>query len=318
MNIYPFVPIAHFSKFSEIVYTLTKLTTQQLMTRRKLLIWTLCLLSLWQAGTSSPLLAGPAYPGLITVKQSDGSEIRVRVHGDEFRNYVTSEEGYTLAADADGDWAFAKLDANGLLVPTSVKAKNASRLTDSERKILGTSLRKNLRPLRMTGLQMRLKAARTYSLATRAADAGDCIPPLLRGTTWKPVGNKKVLVLLAEYPDLPFTNGSNEAFDNLLNSKNYTKGGATGSVWQYYYDNSNGQFNPEFTVAGPYRLSKNRAYYKDRPEEMVAEVARLADNDLDFSQFAENGVAHDIFVFYSGGAESTGDPNGIWPHWSGL
>lgn len=126
------------------------------MTRRKLLIWTLCLLSLWQAGTSSPLLAGPAYPGLITVKQSDGSEIRVRVHGDEFRNYVTSEEGYTLAADADGDWAFAKLDANGLLVPTSVKAKNASRLTDSERRILGTSLRKNLRPLRMTGLQMRL------------------------------------------------------------------------------------------------------------------------------------------------------------------
>ena len=131
----------------------------------------------------------------------------------------------------------------------------------------------------MTGLQMRLKAARTYSLATRAADAGDCIPPLLGGTTWKPVGDKKVLVLLAEYPDLPFTNGSNEAFDNLLNSKNYTKGGATGSVWQYYYDNSNGQFNPEFTVAGPYRLSKDRAYYKDRPEEMVAEVARLADND---------------------------------------
>lgn len=56
------------------------------MTRRKLLIWILCLLSLWQAGTSSPLLAGPAYPELITVKQSDGSEIRVRVHGDEFRN----------------------------------------------------------------------------------------------------------------------------------------------------------------------------------------------------------------------------------------
>ena len=155
---FPFVPIVHFSKFSENVYTLTKLTTQQLMTRRKLLIWILCLLSLWQAGTSSPLLAGPAYPGLITVKQSDGSEIRVRVHGDEFRNYVTSEEGYTLAADADGDWAFAKLDANGLLVPTSVKAKNASRLTDSERKILGTSLRKNLRPLRMTGLQMRSRS----------------------------------------------------------------------------------------------------------------------------------------------------------------
>lgn len=49
----------------------------------------------------------------------------------------------------------------------------------------------------------------------------------------KPAPNKKVPVLLAEYPDLPFTNGSNEAFDNLLNSKNYTKGGrpeASGST----------------------------------------------------------------------------------------
>ncbi len=127
-----------------------------------------------------------------------------------------------------------------------------------------------------------------------------------------------MLVLLAEYPDMPFTQGSNEAFNDLLNSRSYTKNGATGSVWQYYHDNSGGQFDPEFTVAGPYKLSKNRAYYKDRPEEMVAETARLADSDVDFSQFAENGTAHDLFVFYSGGAESTGDANGIWPHRSGL
>ncbi len=283
------------------------------MHRRKLLIWTLCLLSLSQTKTSSLLFAGPANPGIITVTQSDGSKIRIRVHGDEFHNYVTTVEGYTLAADADGDWAFAKLDGNGLLVPTSVKAKPASQLTDSERKVLGT-LRKNLQPLRMTELQKRLKAERTYSLDTRASNAAECLPPLLVRTTWRPVGKKKVLVLLAEYPDRPFTNGSNEAFNNLLNSRNYTKGGATGSVWQYFYDNSNGQFDPDFTVAGPYKLSKNRAYYKDRPEEMVAEVARLANSDVDFSQFAENGMAHDIFVFYSGGAESTGDPNGIWPH----
>lgn len=284
------------------------------MTRRKLLIWTLCLLSLSQAKIPSLMFAGPANPGIITVTQSDGSKIKIRVHGDEFHNYVTTEDGYTLTADADGDWAFAKLGDNGLLVPTSVKAKPVSRLTDRERRILGVSLRKNLRPAGMTELQKRLKAERRYSLATRSRNIDDCMPPLLGGTTWKPVGDKKVLVLLAEYPDLPFTSGSNEEFNNLLNSRNYKKGGATGSVWQYYHDNSNGQFNPEFTVAGPYRLTKNRVWYKERPEEMVAEVARLADNDVDFSLFAENGVAHDIFVFYSGGAESNGDPNGIWPH----
>ena len=202
------------------------------MTRRKILFCTLCLLSLSQAKFSSPLFAGPANPGVITVTQSDGSKINVRIHGDEFQNYVTTEEGYTITADADGDWAFARLDGNGLLVPTSVKAKPVSRLTDPERKTLG-NLRKNLQPLRMTELQKRLKAGRTYSLATRSGGVEDCTPPLLGGTTWKPAGNKKVLVLLAEYPDLPFTEGNNEAFNNLLNSKSYTKGGATGSVWQY-------------------------------------------------------------------------------------
>ena len=288
------------------------------MTRRNLLVWTLCLLSLSQAKTSTPMFAGPAKPGVVTVTQSDGSTVQIRISGDEFSNQVTTVEGYTITADADGDWAFARLGDDGLLVPTSVKAKPVSRLTDSERKILGDGPQKNLRPLRMTDLQQRLKAARTYSWVTRSGRVDDCMPPLLGGTSWQPVGNKKLLVLLAEYPDTPFTQGSNEAFDDLLNSRSYTKNGATGSVWQYYHDNSGGQFDPEFTVAGPYKLSKNRAYYKDRPEEMVAEAARLADNDVDFSQFAENGAARDIFVFYSGGAESTGDANGIWPHRYGL
>ena len=280
----------------------------------------LCLLTIWSACASAPsALAGPARPSIITVTNGDGSKINVRVHGDEFRHYVTTEEGYSLAVDADGDWAFARLGSDGLLVPTSVKAKPVSRLTESERKILGSSLRKGVQPTTLTPLQKRLlESTRAYSPLTRSGEVSDCIPPLLGGTSWKPIGEKKILVLLAEFPDLPFTEGSNSAFNNLLNSQNYTKGGATGSVWQYYYDNSNKQFSPEFTVAGPYRLSKNRAWYKERPEDMVAEVARLADKDVDFSLFAENGVAHDIFVFYSGGAESSGDPNGIWPHRSTI
>ena len=280
----------------------------------------LCLLTILSACASAPsALAGPARPGIITVTNGDGSKINIRVHGDEFRHYVTTEEGYSLAVDADGDWAFARLGSDGLLVPTSVKAKPVSRLTESERMILGSSLHKGVQPTALTALQKRLlESTRAYSPLTRSGEVTECIPPLLGGTSWRPTGEKKVLVLLAEFPDLPFTEGSNSAFNNLLNSQNYTKGGATGSVWQYYYDNSNKKFNPEFTVAGPYKLSKDRAYYKEKPYEMVAEVARLADSDVDFSQFAENGMAHDIFVYYSGGAGSTGDQNGIWPHRSTL
>lgn len=289
------------------------------MTKRDILIRTVCLMALFLTVISNQATAGPANPRMITVSQSDGSKINVLIHGDEFSGYVTTEEGYALAADKDGDWAFARLGENGQFVPTSVKAKPVVRLTDSERRIIGSSLRKGLRPTWRTDLQRRLSAtAGTYSPVTRAGAIDDLVPPLLGGTSWKAEGDKKILVILAEYPDQPFTLGSEAAFNSLLNDTDYTKGGATGSVRQYYIDNSGGKFRPEFTVAGPYRLSENRAWYKSRPEEMVAEVARLADDDIDFSQFAENGMARDIFVFYSGGAESSGDANGIWPHRSTI
>lgn len=285
------------------------------MNQRRLTL-TICLLTVCLTNAFfSRLYAGPARPGVISITQSDGSRISLRVHGDEFHNYVTTVEGYTVTPDSDGDWAFARLGADGLLEPTSVKAKPTSSLTKEERMILGSALRKDLRPARVTEFQRGLQtAARTYSLTTSADDGSVSAPPLLGGTSWKPVGKKKILVILAEYPDKPFSKGNRSEFDELLNSRNYITNGATGSVWQYYYDNSRGQFDPEFTVVGPYKLSHNRAWYKDRGSEMAAEAARLADADVDFNQFAENGVAHDFFVFYSGGAQSDGDPDGIWPH----
>lgn len=289
------------------------------MTNTKVLFRVFCLLALCRTALLCPLNAGPARPGLTTVRQSDGTTIEIRIHGDEFSGYVTSAEGYTLTADKDGDWAFARLGSDGQLHPTAVKAKPVSRLTSAERAALGDALRKDIRPLRRSDLQQRLlTASRTMPSVTRSGGVDGCVPPLLGGTSWKAEGDRKILVILAEYPDQPFTLGSEAAFNSLLNAADYTKGGATGSVRQYYIDNSGGKFRPEFTVAGPYRLSKNRAWYKSRPEEMVAEAARLADNDIDFSQFAENGVARDIFVYYSGGAESTGDANGIWPHRSTI
>lgn len=308
MNIYPKILLL----FIKNILKLRRISINEIMSKRKVLLQAVSLLSACLFAVSSHMSAGPARPGVISVKQSDGSVVLVRVHGDEFHHYVTTEEGYSLTADSSGDWVFAKLDENGRFVPTSVKAKLVRELTGTERRILGTSLRKGLKPKNENVPKS------IPSLATRSDTEPNGVPPSLGGTSWKPLGEKNILVLLAEYPDCPFTEGSAEVFNDLLNSRNYTKNGATGSVWQYYFENSNGQFNPSFTVVGPYKLSKNRAWYKDRPQEMVSEVAHLADSDVDFSQFAENGTARDIFVYYSGGAESQGDPNGIWPHRSTM
>ena len=295
-----------------------------LMTCRKYFIRTLCLLIVIMANYPAIMTAGPAYPGTITRIQSDGTKIQIRVHGDEFYNYTTTLDGYALACGTDGDWYFARLGNDGQLIPSEVRAKSASKLTARERQILGSDLRKGLRPAGLTDFQRRLKenASLRMPASTRAETGSFTVPPLLGGTTWKPTGQKKVLVILVEYPDVPFTKGSRDSFDQMLNSRSYTAGGATGSAWQYYYENSGGKFDPEFTVAGPYTLDHDRSWYKndkeDKTEQLVKEAAQKADSDINFADFAENGTVHDIFIFYAGMARSEGEPNAIWPHRSTI
>ena len=46
--------------------------------------------------------AVPAYRGLLSYTQPDGTTIRIRLHGDEFCHWVTDASGQVLEKDADG------------------------------------------------------------------------------------------------------------------------------------------------------------------------------------------------------------------------
>ena len=262
-----------------------------------------------------PASAGPARPGMLKVIQKDGSEINVRVYGDEFRNRITTEDGYLLTDAGDGNWYFAEEGADGKLISTGIKAKPVNSLSSAERGRIRKSL--NLYPA--VGRQAAIR--RLSSSVTTSQESGTGVisaPPLAAGTTWKAEGKKKILVLLAEFRDVPFSSGTKSAFESLLNSGNYSVNGATGSAKQYFYDNSAGKFDPEFVVAGPYRLSKDRASYRDDAAAMVTEVAGLADSDINYSEYSESGTIRDIFVYYSGGSKSDAVPDAIWPHRSQL
>ncbi len=286
------------------------------MRNSKAFLFALCLLLLGSGWLSlSTADAKPARPGIIKVIQKDGSELRIRVFGDEFYHYFTTEDGYALTDAGDGNWYYAKADSKGNLVSTGIKARPTGLLNEAER----SQIHKGLKPRGMTDEQVRMKQSCSAPSAIQITSAGEIsAPPVATGTTWKAEGRKKILVLLAEYKDIPFTSGTKEAFSSLLNDTDYTVNGATGSVWKYYYDNSDGKFSPEFVVAGPYTLSKPRSSYSNDAAAMVSEVARLADADIDFSEYAENGTVRDVFVFYSGGAKSDATADAIWPHRSQL
>jgi hypothetical protein len=71
-------------------------------------------------------LAAPADRRPRTLAQPDGDSITVRLLGDEYYNYYTTTDGYTLIRESDGAFRYATLQ-NGRLVATSQLAHNPGR-----------------------------------------------------------------------------------------------------------------------------------------------------------------------------------------------
>ena len=68
--------------------------------------------------------------------------------------------------------------------------------------------------------------------------------------------------MLIEFADLPFSvPDAQNAFHRMLNQKGYSDNGGTGSVYDYYYENSSKKFNPTYDVIGPVTLTKGYAEY---------------------------------------------------------
>ena len=146
------------------------------------------------------------------------------------------------------------------------------------------------------------------------------------------------LVILVNFKDVTF--GTEKAeMDSMLTAINYSRNytyaykGKTykitskGSARQYFYDSSNGQYNPHFDVVGPVTVKNNMSYYGQNDsngsdmyaDQMVSEACKLADTkfDVDFTKYDNNddGKVDFVFVIYAGYGEADGAaPNTIWPH----
>jgi len=140
------------------------------------------------------------------------------------------------------------------------------------------------------------------------------------------VSTAKYLVILVNFSDNVFSVVNPQVrYTEQFNGANYTTDGATGSVKQYFKDNSIGNFDPTFDVIGPVTLSKPMAYYggndvngdDQHPEEMIFEACQLIENQVNFADYDLNndGVVDNVYVIYAGYGEASGaSANTIWPH----
>jgi immune inhibitor A len=138
-----------------------------------------------------------------------------------------------------------------------------------------------------------------------------------------------VLVILVDFEDMPADGGTSvygtpEMFDSLLFSYGIN---STGSMTEYYEENSYGQVTVAGDIVGWYRMPEPYAYYVDgqrgfgeypqNAQKLAEDACVAADPDVDFSKYDLDGDGWEdgVFVVHAGpGYEDTGNEDLIHSH----
>lgn len=248
-----------------------------------------------------------AYPKPVEYILPDGSKITITLKGDEKVRWAETADGYSILLNDKGFYEYALLNDKGDMVRSGVRVSNETKRSSLEKQLLS----KTPKGIQFSGSQVSLMR---QIWEVSAKEASKAFP-----TT----GERKLICLLIGFKDKAFTKTQAE-FNDLFNQVGYSVGGATGSVKDYYLENSYNQFNLTVDVAGPYTAVDSMKYYGAnsggfdiRPRELVAEAVDLADADVDFSQYDNDGDqwVDGVYVIYAGyGEEAGGGDDAIWAH----
>lgn len=171
---------------------------------------------------------------------------------------------------------------------------------------------------------------RMQDLRRQAGTDQAYLKPSLQPTA-KPltIGTQNIPVILIDFSDKPSAAGyaaaTPQMFDSLLFSDNRLN--PTGSMKEYYLENSYDQYIVQGTVAGWYHtgiehwaynnITESYDFYGLRPQDLVLAAVQQANADIDFSQFDSNndGYVDGVIIVHSGtGYEESGLTTEIHSH----
>ena len=260
----------------------------------------------------STAIAVPAHKSAVRVQQPDGSYVTICLHGDEYLHFNTTDDGYSVVKDSRGYYVYAALE-NGQLVPTTqVAHETAARTTEEKAYLQG--LKKYMAP-EISRSAAEEKMAEEVRRAKALAKAGQYDYSKFKG-----------LIILIQYNDKEFSRPDyKEILEDMVNKENYTgfdNERYTGSVYDYYNDNSGGRFQPQFDIAGPYTVNYSQYSAGDSSLRILYAALNAADADLDFKDYDGDGdgvVDMIYFIVAGNGANYSGNNEGLWwPHRSAI
>ena len=259
-------------------------------------------------------LAVPANTTPALFHQPNGQTVTLQLHGDEYYDYLTTTDGYTVVKNSLGQYVYAVAQGEGLMA-SSIMASDIANRQAAERSFLAT-LPKNLRDNN--------KVAKARE--ARRLEQGTTLPsrlfdyPKFHG-----------LIILVEYKDQKFcTNEAQQLWNDIVNKEGFTQytdsngnvisGSAfTGSVRDYYRDNSLGKFNPVFDVIGPVEVNYNSTDGRNNARAIFREALKIvASQGTDFTPYDTdgNGYADMVFFVVAGHGSNYGSNNSklLWPN----
>lgn len=246
----------------------------------------------------------PAYPGLVKYTCPDGTQLYIRLRGDENFKWAVTEENYILLRDSIGDWCYAQIDNEGLLYAS--KWKLSANLTTEDKSFIRNDSEIVIHKKQETNVKTILDNRRNVISS-----------PF-------PNGKYKTLVILMQYKDLYFQKTKNEYYD-LFNKVGYNEDGAKGSVKDFYLENSYGKFDLTCDVIGPFTAKNNMEYYGGNnskgndihPEELFLEALSLVSGEVDFADYDTDGdgILNNVHIIFAGyGEEAGATSDAIWSH----
>ncbi|MBQ6279246.1 MAG: M6 family metalloprotease domain-containing protein [Muribaculaceae bacterium] len=251
-------------------------------------------------------MAVPAKPGLNTVTMSDGTTLQVQVLGDEWSHSLATADGLTIAFGDDGLFYYV---VSGNI--TNVRAHDVTNRSASELSFVNA----NKEQMTMAALhESKAQAGKLRSVQPRSTS--------LKATQVPNNGSPRVPIILVQYTDKSMSHTKNQ-FEAQYNTN-------AKSVFNYFKDQSNGLYTPQFDIYGIYTLPGNRATYGANNSsgddvgvaKMVGDAITKAGNEINWSQYDNNGdgYADVCIVVYAGVGEAQASytvPNAVWPcQWS--
>ena len=294
-----------------------KLRNSKLLHKKLTLLSSVIMASLYSLPFNA--LAEPADSKVISVMQSDGSELNIRRWGDEFSHGWETEDGFSVVKDPKtGFWHFAKTDSNGELVSSEKRFKKGEKKREASK-----SLRRSGKAKQR--IDKRRKQAHSKSVFAREMIDGDGAvsgghASSLSKTTIQ--GTINVPIMLLNFSDTNSSYSRSNFNDFLFND---SKG-----LTAYYDEVSYGKLNIQGGSSGVIdwvQLPESHQFYGKNNSSgydanigvMIGDALDIADANVDFSQYADENqdCAVDLIAFvYQGNGEhqAVGSSNDIWAH----